>query len=438
MSSLLRTVLVLVMAGWVAVVGAGPAAADEGDLVKVFVVTDASQTLPAIAAGTLGDQRRAGEIFELNRGRPQPDGAALATADEPLRPGWILRLPQDASGPDVKQARETAGQPQNHDPNQDQASGTTVSFSLAAALAIVAALLLALITAAILSRRQVAAGVRRIVHAVREPGRRRRRLAARRVLAERFAADGESVRRAYDTAGEAAAAAPGQEGLVHAIQLDQGGASVWLTAADELTTPWQQADSTRWHRTADNSWRGAGLPELSTACLVRAGADAAGEAVFVDLSRLDGVLSVTGDQRVARDVVQNVLGEVARLRPGTPVMVFPSTDGTAPLVVPAGLEVVPLKETPMTRTVTDKHGPLRGVAERGPVGGLIVVAGTPDARQIGALTALCGSRGAGWTGLVCGDAGTSAHWRWHAAADGTVEIPVLGVELTVPALSVPA
>jgi len=54
-----------------------------------------------IAARLLGDGNRADEIFELNRGRPQPDGSAL-TDPAVLRPGWILVLPADASGPDVR------------------------------------------------------------------------------------------------------------------------------------------------------------------------------------------------------------------------------------------------------------------------------------------------------------------------------------------------
>ncbi|WP_436523602.1 hypothetical protein [Actinoplanes sp. HUAS TT8] len=437
MSSLLRTVLVLVLAGWAALIGAGPAAADDGDLIKVFVVTDASQTLPAIAASTLGDQRRAGEILDLNRGRPQSDGAALTSADTPLHKGWVLRLPQDASGPDVKLARESGGQEQtqnqgqNQNQDQDPASGTAVTFPLAAALAIVGSVLLALITVVIVSRRQVVAGVRRIIGAITEPGRRRRRLAERHALAQRFAADGEVLRRAYDTVGEAAAAAPGGQGLVHAVQLDRAGASVWLSPADELSAPWERVDGTRWRRDTGSSWRGqAAEPD---AFLVRAGADPAGEPLLVDLSRLDGVLSVTGDRAVARDVVQNLLGEVARLRPGTPVLPLPASDGSAPLVIPGGLEVVRQMAAPPQATASETHGPLRGAAVRGPIRGLVVLAGDPDEQQKAALLALCGRRGAGWTGLVCGDAGESAHWRWAAGADGSLSIPVLGLELTVPA-----
>ncbi len=167
--------------------------------------------------------------------------------------------------------------------------------------------------------------------------------------------------------------------------------------------------------------------------LVRAGADPAGDPLLVDLSRLDGVLSVTGDRAVARDVVRNLLGEIARLRPGTPVLVLPATDGSAPLMLPGGLEVVPPMATPPPRTASETPRPLRGAAVRGPVRGLIILAGEPDEQQRAALLALCGSRGAGWTGLVCGDAGESTHWRWTAGADGSVAIPVLGVQLTVPA-----
>jgi hypothetical protein len=54
----------------------------------------------AIAAAALGDGSRSNEIFELNRGRRQPDGGALVDPAV-LHPGWILLLPADASGPRV-------------------------------------------------------------------------------------------------------------------------------------------------------------------------------------------------------------------------------------------------------------------------------------------------------------------------------------------------
>ncbi|NTW38831.1 MAG: LysM peptidoglycan-binding domain-containing protein [Cellulomonadaceae bacterium] len=53
-------------------------------------------TLWDVAATHLGDGARYGEIADLNRGRPQPDGRTLADADH-LRPGWVLLLPPSAA-----------------------------------------------------------------------------------------------------------------------------------------------------------------------------------------------------------------------------------------------------------------------------------------------------------------------------------------------------
>jgi hypothetical protein len=53
-----------------------------------------------IAERTLGDPRRYNEIFELNRDRVQADGQRLVDKDL-IRPGWVLVMPQDASGPGV-------------------------------------------------------------------------------------------------------------------------------------------------------------------------------------------------------------------------------------------------------------------------------------------------------------------------------------------------
>ncbi|MET8524154.1 hypothetical protein [Micromonospora sp. NPDC005172] len=72
---------------------------------KFYVVGDPvdgrREFLFAIAAQTLGDGKRYREIFELNRGRAQPDGRVM---DDPtvLEPGWILLLPADARGPGVR------------------------------------------------------------------------------------------------------------------------------------------------------------------------------------------------------------------------------------------------------------------------------------------------------------------------------------------------
>lgn len=54
-------------------------------------------TLWDIAERHLGDPFRWGEIWELNRDRPQPDGTAFRDPDL-ICPGWQLDLPADAAG----------------------------------------------------------------------------------------------------------------------------------------------------------------------------------------------------------------------------------------------------------------------------------------------------------------------------------------------------
>src|SRR5581483_4979111 len=53
-------------------------------------------TLWDLAERYLGDGYRATELFELNRGRPQPDGGAL-TDPGVIRPGWVLQIPRPAT-----------------------------------------------------------------------------------------------------------------------------------------------------------------------------------------------------------------------------------------------------------------------------------------------------------------------------------------------------
>ncbi|GGN94926.1 hypothetical protein GCM10011579_094980 [Streptomyces albiflavescens] len=461
-----RTVLralAVVLIGCFAALGvaASATAADDDDLIKVFVVQDPAQTggqlatLASIAAGTLGDASRAGEILELNRGLAQPDGGALNSADDQLRPGWILRLPPDASGPDVRQARDTgnqntasaapdgAGAPSGG--NGTTAAGSTMfTIPLAAAVAVLGAIVLALVTAGIVGRRKVRGAYGAVMRAVRRlgaPVRRRRRLMLRRALGRRFATDADSVRRAYGTLAEFAAVRSRPETPVHALRVDNAGATVWLAASDTLEAPWRNVDSTRWRRpTAEAGWLNGGPEDggtasraaISAACLVRVGTDTEGKPVFVDLSRLDGVLSVTGDHGVARDVVQNVLAEIARIRPETPVTVLRGADGAPPPILPAGLTQLGRAELPAGTGAMAVHGTVRAAASRRPVKGLVVVAGTPTGQEAAELAALCGPGGAGWTGLVYGEV-SGAHWRWYTDADGDVDIPVLDVKLTVPA-----
>ena len=61
----------------------------------------APDNLWEVATRFLGDAGRAGEIFDLNSGRLQPDGGRLADPSD-LRAGWQLVLPWDAVGAEVQ------------------------------------------------------------------------------------------------------------------------------------------------------------------------------------------------------------------------------------------------------------------------------------------------------------------------------------------------
>ncbi len=441
-------------------------AADGDDLVKVYVVKTAEQnggtpdTLANAAARTLGDPNRAGEIFELNRGRVQADGSALRNPAD-LRAGWILRLPPDARGPDVRLARETGGGTgQPGDAGQPDASGrpddtgqpgdtagtapagarspqrdsAAIVLPLPAVLAGLGTLLLALLTAGIMARRQVRrafGAVARAIHRLGEPARRARRLRFRRSLTTAFAGDGESPRLAYGALAELTGSG---EHAVHAVSVGDEGVTAWVATAGAPPAPWQDLGEARWWRPAGAFARPAApRPDVPAPCLVAVGVDEQGGKVFVDLGRLDGALSVTGDRGVARDVVQGLLAGVARGRPTVPVAVIQVADGLAIALPPT----MPRVESPGRRTAdvpaaARGTGTLRATAHPRPLEALLVVPGTPAARESADLAALSGPGGAGWTALVCGDA-DGAHWRWRASPDGSVEIPVLRLAVTAPA-----
>ena len=83
----------------------GPTASPGLTAAKYYVVGAPVNGRPdflfAIAFKTLGNGNRYTEIYLLNKDRPQPDGGLL-TDPAVLNPGWILLLPPDASGPDVR------------------------------------------------------------------------------------------------------------------------------------------------------------------------------------------------------------------------------------------------------------------------------------------------------------------------------------------------
>src|ERR1700761_8906435 len=82
-----------------------PSVAQAPQAEKIYVVKPPAgryhESLWEIAQNHLGDGRRYAEIYELNKDRAQPDGTKLTIASL-IRPGWVLRMPRDASGPGIE------------------------------------------------------------------------------------------------------------------------------------------------------------------------------------------------------------------------------------------------------------------------------------------------------------------------------------------------
>src|SRR5207249_4929931 len=84
--------------------GLSPVSTPPGRAVKQYVVMPPQgrhhDSLWDIAERFLGSGVRYREIFELNKGRLQPDGDRL-TLENLIRPGWTLILPADARGEEL-------------------------------------------------------------------------------------------------------------------------------------------------------------------------------------------------------------------------------------------------------------------------------------------------------------------------------------------------
>ncbi|MFC8801350.1 hypothetical protein ACFT2C_26765 [Promicromonospora sp. NPDC057138] len=78
---------------------------ESGKKVKYYVMqtkpNGEQEFLFEIAQRFLGDGNRYTEIFELNKGRTQPDGNVL-TDPAAVLPGWVMQLPDDAEGEGVE------------------------------------------------------------------------------------------------------------------------------------------------------------------------------------------------------------------------------------------------------------------------------------------------------------------------------------------------
>lgn len=119
---MLRPSRVLLIALMLVLLPAAPALAApaSGETGRYYVVGPPVHGQPdylyAIAVATLHNGNRYQEIFRLNQGRVQPDGAELTDPAEVLHPGWVLALPKDARGSRVLTGPLPLDQPSSSPP----------------------------------------------------------------------------------------------------------------------------------------------------------------------------------------------------------------------------------------------------------------------------------------------------------------------------------
>ncbi|MEY9913189.1 hypothetical protein ABIA35_009456 [Catenulispora sp. MAP12-49] len=106
-TTLRRALASVAAAAFVLLTGPHPATAATGSAppaVKYYAVSSSYQGQPEflfeIAQRVLGNGNRATDIFDLNKGRQEPDGDTVSDPTV-IRPGWFLQLPGDAKGDGV-------------------------------------------------------------------------------------------------------------------------------------------------------------------------------------------------------------------------------------------------------------------------------------------------------------------------------------------------
>ncbi|MEV5819722.1 hypothetical protein AB0L22_11175 [Micromonospora haikouensis] len=402
---------------------AAPAAAD--DVVKVVVVRapdnngGRADSLRQIAQRTLGDPRRAAEILDLNRGRPQSDGGRLTDSGE-VRAGWILLLPADASGPDVRLGRVGSA---------PDAGGASF-FTWKVVSALVGAVILALLSLLVIFRRRIVRRVRGRYHASLENARWHRRIQERMRVRAQLSAEFAADRSRPSLAWHAAADLTAEQVEAYALRVGELTVTAWVTADHPPRTPWQAETDGRWTCPAEASGNRPAAGDAVAPCLVRVGGGEEGT-LFVDLTWLDGVLAIGGSAGVAIDVLANLLADLTRFRPDLPVLSVPGLCGEAPGLPSTAVRMRSVTELRVTgRGPGTDDGMVRLAAHRRTLTALAVLPEAPSAEEAAHLLAACGP-GSGQVAIVLGEL-PGARWHWHAEADGKVRLPEIGVTVTAP------
>ncbi|RKN51568.1 hypothetical protein D7193_29950 [Micromonospora costi] len=401
--------------------------------------TESDLTLAGVADRTLGDSHRWQELFELNKGRTQPDGLVLTDPAQPIRAGWVFILPEGATSGEIRIGPPpTAAPPANQrpdPPSDDQQPATPSAGQQAGApsagqpqQAATAGAQPAAVQGGggtrVLGLPPLVAmllgvGVLLVAAAALAPLLLRRRRTATVAPPPPSAPPGS--RAVLDRAMRQLATQAGHA-QVYAALIGADRVSLRLAPAlPEAPPPWQARergaiwDAPSWQLDQGGEGR-SGLPLLATVGTV------GGELAVVNLGRAPGIVALTGDEASALRVAGAILDDISRdpaaasvaiTVVGPPPQLWPHADRIR--VTADAREVLPSGDSPAD-----------GLRDH-----LVLVTATlppSELERLGALAALSGNTAAV---LVVGEAPNAA-WRFESGPDGSLDVGVLGLDLDRP------
>jgi hypothetical protein len=439
---------------------------------KIYVVRPPEgryhESLWEIAQNHLGDGRRYREIFELNDGRPQPDGSKLTIASL-IRPGWILRMPRDAHGPGIRvvtlheqahgpggdmrarhggPARSASAQPETTGGGGPASTPSGAAIPAARGEAVpggtavypyelaAAALLAAGVLSALGRRRREQLWHRAFGRQVAVPVRPAPAAAAE--VALRLAADEPSARM-IDTSLRHLSQVLAVQGrslpTVFAAHVGGHNLDLWVAPADPGAPP-------PWMAVGDGQvWRlplavAPGLdPDQVTGApapypgLVSIGTDATGR-VLVDLESAQGLIAITGEPRRVQAVLAAITVELVTSRWSGPITITLVGFGAdlavlAPEQVTAvGTLAEALPALLARAELADESLPAQPWAPH-----YLISAVSPSADEREQLLALARAGPAAAAGYVIAGDIAGATWTWEITEQGRLRAGLLGLDV---------
>lgn len=406
-----------------------------------------------IAERTTGDGMRYREVFELNKGRDQPDGQEL-TLERLIQPNWLLIMPEDAAGvervtavvtpvaPVEAPAPPVEAPPVQAPPSGSESSATGAVGDVAATPASAQSTAPGLVGAGLLAAGLlVALERRRRRGAAPDPSGAAQELEV--VL--RVGADPQRAllldRGLRRLAADLRAAGRALPGVVVA-RVDDGSVELSLTPAVAVApAPWRSADAGRtWRLEAADVDLGRTDAPAPYPGLVSVGRDAEGRDVLLDLEAAQGPVALVGDPATAAEVANALVTELATNRWSDALHV-------TGVGLPAGLAAaLPADRYAVARTAGDVLDRLRGRRDdalgadvltgrlrsdgtHAWVPEYLVLGDVPTGDEARRVAELSTTTQRSPLGVVCVGDLPGARWRLEVAAGGRLVARLLGVDV---------